>query len=219
MVVILAVRGLITLLTGVIKGRMRFISLGVLTFIVGAWMMSIAPVATDASPLRLAQLEVPGIRFEEPNLGIGVEEIQSALDWLSSEVGVTFDCTDSTPVGELWRISCESNSAPYSAFELFGQLDEEEEQEEGEEDRLTPLIRVTLLMGASNTPSVARRGFAVVVALMSEILPEWETGLIAFSQWVQSGTEEQEHLVDGKRVTFANRLSTLGGMLVSFEPQ
>lgn len=217
--------GLLTRLIRVIKGRTRFIVLGVLTLIAGVSTTGLTeplsdPVATDTPSLTVAQLEIIVPESDAiSGLGVTVGQIEAALDeslYLQG-VGVTYDCADLTPVAGQWRITCEAGSGPRTLVELFGQLDDDDQEPPINRD--TPLTRVTLLMGVSDSPSEAAKGFAAVAILLGVIFPEWDTGVVTFSQWMQSGVAEQEIVVDGKLLEYSNQISTRGSIFLSFEPQ
>lgn len=225
MAAMLAPTGLMTRLTWVIKGRIGFIFLGVLTFILGGFTTGSTeppsvPVATDTPSLNIAELKIIVPESNDvPGLGVTANRIEMALDesLYLQKVGVTYDCADSTPVEEHWRISCEAESGPHTVVELFGQLDDEDQEPPLKGD--APLTKVTLLMGVSDTPSESGKAFAAVTILLREIFPEWNTGLITLSQWIHSGVAEQEIAMDGKLLKYSNQISTLGSIFLSFEPQ
>ena len=211
------------------NGRIGLIIPCILTFMMGGLTTGstqppAVPGATETPSFNLAQLEIIVLEPEEVSgLGVTASQIEMAFDYslYLQGVGVTYDCEDATPVGEHWRIACEADSGPRTVVELFGPLDDEEEDEDEEPPsrRDTPLEMVTLFMSLSGSPDENARGFAAAAILLGEILPEWDTGVITFSQWMQSGAEEQEIAMNGKLVKYSNQISTRGGISLSFEPQ
>ena len=224
MTAMLAPDGLSIRFTRVIKGRIGYIILGVLTFMLGGMTTGATepppvPGATDTPSLQVAQLEIIVREPDDvPGLGVTANRIETALDesLYFQGVGVTYDCADSTPVGEYWRISCGAQSGPRSVIELFGPLEDQDEEPPLERD--TPLAKVTLSVRVPNSPSESGQAFHAVAILLAEIFPEWNAGLITLSQWMQSGVAEQEFAMDGKLLKFSNQLSTLGRIFLSFEP-